>query len=71
MSSEFFRDFISDCKDQGMTFEQALNEWRSMKRKEDESFRKKARKMFCEKFGFDETMTDDEISVFLLLRGMK
>lgn len=71
MSSEFFRDYIAECNDQGMTFEQALNEWRSMKRKEDQAVFQKVRKMFCEKFGFDETMTDDEISVALLLRGMK
>lgn len=71
MSSEFFCDYIAECKEQGMTFEQALNEWRSMKKKEDETLRKKVRKMFCEKFGFDESMTDDEISVSLLLRGMK
>lgn len=71
MSSEFFRDYIADCKEQGMTFEQALNEWRSMKKKEEDFLLKKVRKMFCEKFGFDESMTDDEISVMLLLRGMK
>lgn len=70
MSSQFFKDYVSCCREQGMTGKEIMDGWREMRRKDVETQKKAVRDAFCRKFGFSPTMTDEDISFELFYREM-
>ena len=68
MNSQFFNDYVSFCRSQGKTGEEILKGWRKIKHEDFMKESEKFRSLFCQKFGFDESLTDSEISLELFLR---
>ena len=75
MASQFFKDFIQVQKELGKSTAEAIDAWIAFKRKRDkEEIKKKLdeiRHTFCEKFGFDESLSDTAISVSILMARVK
>ena len=75
MASQFFKDFIQVQKEIGKSTAEAIDAWISFKRKRDkEEIKKKLdeiRHAFCKKFGFNESMSDTEISVEIFMARFK
>lgn len=69
MNSQFFKDFLEDCREQGMSGKEILEWWRKIKRQENQRLLKEIRHSFCQKFGIDESLSDMEISIELLMRN--
>ena len=68
MNSQFFNDYVSFCRSQGKTGKEILKGWRKIKHEDFMKEAEKVRSLFCQKFGFDESLTDSEISLELFLR---
>ena len=75
MASQFFKDFIQVQKELGKSTAEAIDSWISFKRKRDKDEIKKKldeiRHAFCKKFGFDESLSDTEISVEIFMARFK
>ena len=75
MASQFFKDFIQVQKEIGKSTAEAIDSWISFKRKRDkEEIKKKLdeiRHAFCKKFGFNESLSDTEISVEIFMERFK
>lgn len=75
MASQFFQDFIQVQKEIGKSTAEAIDAWISFKRKRDKDEIKKKldeiRHAFCKKFGFDESLSDTEISVEIFMERFK
>lgn len=75
MASQFFKDFIQVQKEIGKSTAEAIDAWISFKRKRDKDEIKKKldeiRHAFCKKFGFDESLSDTEISVEIFMERFK
>ena len=75
MASQFFQDFIQVQKEIGKSTAEAIDAWISFKRKRDKDEVKRKldeiRHAFCKKFGFDESLSDTEISVEILMGRFK
>lgn len=75
MASQFFKDFIQVQKEIGKSTAEAIDSWISFKRKRDKDEIKKKldeiRHAFCKKFGFDESLSDTEISVEIFMARFK
>ena len=75
MASQFFKDFIQVQKEIGKSTTEAIDAGISFKRKRDkEEVKKKLdeiRHAFCKKFGFDERLSDTEISVEIFMARFK
>lgn len=75
MASQFFKDFIQVQKEIGKSTAEAIDSWISFKRKRDKDEIKKKldeiRHAFCKKFGFDESLSDTEISVEIFMERFK
>lgn len=75
MASQFFKDFIQVQKELGKSTAESIDSWIAFKRKRDkEEIKKKLdeiRHTFCEKFGFDESLSDTAISVSILMSRFK
>ena len=75
MASQFFKDFIQVQKEIGKSTAEAIDAWISFKRKRDKDEIKKKldeiRHAFCKKFGFNESLSDTEISVEIFMARFK
>lgn len=75
MASQFFQDFIQVQKEIGKSTVEAIDAWIAFKRKRDKDEIKKKldeiRHAFCKKFGFDESLSDTEISVEIFMARFK
>ena len=75
MASQFFQDFIQVQKEIGKSTAEAIDAWIAFKRKRDKDEIKKKldeiRHAFCKKFGFDESLSDTEISVEIFMERFK
>ena len=75
MASQFFKDFIQVQKEIGKSTAEAIDAWIAFKRKRDKDEIKKKldeiRHAFCKKFGFDESLSDTEISVEIFMERFK
>lgn len=75
MASQFFKDFIQVQKELGKSTAEAIDSWIAFKRKRDKDEIKKKldeiRQTFCEKFGYDESLSDTAISVSILMARFK
>ena len=75
MASQFFQDFIQVQKEIGKSTVEAIDAWIAFKRKRDKDEIKKKldeiRHAFCKKFGFDESLSDTEISVEIFMERFK
>ena len=75
MASQFFQDFIQVPKEIGKSTVEAIDAWIAFKRKRDKDEIKKKldeiRHAFCKKFGFDESLSDTEISVEIFMARFK
>lgn len=75
MASQFFKDFIQVQKEIGKSTAEAIDAWISFKRKRDKDEIKKKldeiRHAFCKKFGFNESLSDTEISVEIFMERFK
>ena len=75
MASQFFKDFIQVQKEIGKSTAEEIDSWLGFKRKRDkEEIKKKLdeiRHAFCKKFGFNESLSDTEISVEIFMDRFK
>lgn len=70
-NSQLFKDYLAFFREQGMSGKDIMKGWRKRTKNERLKVFSEIRHDFCKKYGFDENMTDAEISVELLMRGDK